>query len=620
MPLPIYNPKVAEEIFYDLSELWAPPKKQSVVEWVEENVKIPTGAITGRFNTGLMPYGREILERYSDKGCRHLVMVFPTQSGKSSLLTCGMLYKIGHDPEDALWVMGNSEQARDFNKERFMPFATLCGPVEKLIPRTVGGAYDKNLWGFKSQHFRSMVLNFVGAGSATNLSSRPRGFIQMDEVDKYYDDIKFDAGTIQLAEARMKSFPFPLSVKASTPTVASRMIWQEFKKTDQRKYWLPCPRCEKDILLEFTILSQKHGECGVRWWHEHDSEAKTDGEWDLKKVKANAFYRCQECGGMIHSFERKEMLEAGEWRADKPGAEEGRYGYHINSLYSILSPQTDLGNIAAKFLLAKGLRSDLQDFVNGWLAEPFDESRLYDQGQVTLEVVKPESIPQDAVTIMTVDCQVGHFWVVIRKWAKPSAGHPHGESWLLFAEKVDTADEIKELQDEYNIEGQNVMLDLARRPNQVGRLIIEYDWRGFWGSPTKKFLHPGPGGTKIQRPFSVVQFRDPHLGTKWESRTLQRTPYILFYKEYALDLVSALRHSKPTIWHATSNVSPRYSRHLNSRIKRWQQKATSANGKYEWIDLHRETHLFDCECAQVIRALQLGHISPPDESEAQYAE
>lgn len=613
------NPEGIEDLRGSLSNLFAPVRKESVVEWVEENVELPTGAITGRLQTKYIPYGREILERYGDKTTRHLVLVFPTQSAKTTILIAGMLYRICRDPDDALWVMGNSDQARDFSKERFQPNVMLCKPAMELVPRTSKGVINKHLWGFTSQHFLSMVLNFVGAGSTTNLSSRPRGLLQMDEVDKYYEEIRFDAGTIQLAEERQKTFHFPLSVKASSPTLATRMIWVEYQKTDMRQYWVPCPRCERDILFKLQVKTEKFGDCGLRWWHQHESEAKTDGFWDMEKVRALAHYKCQCCGKMVHDFERPAMLEQGVWKPSNQRAEKGRHGYHLNSIYSILSQQTSLANIAIQFLLAKGLRSELQNFINGWMAECWDESRIFDQKEVELETFQPVDIPKDnAFSIMAVDVQEVGFWVVIRRFAVPTKEKPYGESWLLFADKVDSEADLVDLQAQCTIQGEDVVCDMARRPNQVAAMIIEHDWRGVWGSPNaKQFYHKQPNGTRVSRPYSVVQFRDPMLGTAWQNRTFKRARFVLFAKHAISDIVASLRYSKePKIWHVTVNAHPDYAHHLNSRVKIMQKNPR--NGRVEWIykELHQRNHLLDCENMCTVRALQRGLIVPPPETEA----
>lgn len=605
-----------EESEIGLGSLFLPARRESVCEFVEEHVELPTGAITGNIRLERIPHAREPLERFADRTARHLVLVAGTQSAKTTILICGMLFRIAKDPEDAMWVFGNADQARDFNKERFMSFAELCKPVNDLIPRTKENVIDKTRWGFRNQHYLSMVLNFIGSGSRTQLSSRPRGLMLMDETDKYAEELKFDAGTIELAEERMKTFPFPLSVKASSPSEKHRMIWAEYEKTDMRQYWVPCPRCGEEILLKMKVETEKLGDCGIRWWHEHPDEAKTDGIWDLKKIKNNAYYKCQKCAGMIHEFERFDMVNNGIWVPSNKQAEEGRYGYQISSLCSVIGPETSLGSIAVKFMSAKGNRMELKNFVNGWLAEPWDESMGYDQGTVKLEAFNENSIPKDgSFAIMATDFQINGFWTLVRKFAPPTPEHPFGQSWLVLADWIQTEDEIDEIKKEYGVLDEDSVLDMARRPNAAAKIIIEHKLRGMWGSPnTKQFWHRQPDGTRVSRPYSQVQYRDPMLGTAWENRTIERAIFVNFAKDAALDAVSALRYAHPTIWHASTNVNPKYARHINAFQKRQVKSKRTGRMEWVWMNVHNEDHLADCECMVTIRAMQRGLIILPPSS------
>lgn len=602
-----------EEFRSFLTALLEPPKKESVVGWCEKNVTVPTGAIRGRLSLRMTPYGREILERFGDRRTKHLIMCFGAQAAKTTLIVLGMLYRLARDPQDTMWVLPNRELAKSFSKARWMKFVEECKPALNLVRRTARGEVDRHLHSFMEQHFTTMFLKFVGSNSPANLSSFPCGAIVMDETDKYGEQSKYEAAALELAEERVKTFPFPLIVKASTPTVEGRMIWTEFLKTDQRYYWVRCPRCSQRILLRFTAKSEKHGDCGVRWWRESKDESKTDGEWDMRKIAANAYYRCQECGGEVKDYERPSMIESGEWRAHNPLAEEGRYGYHLSSLYSILSQKTSISAIAVQWILSKGLLSARQNFINSWLAETWDSDRAYDYKDLQFEHYSPKDVPKESTVIMFADVQENHFWVVVRRFIRPSEAKPNGESWLLFADRIETETEIVKLQEEHKVEGENVLLDMAHRPNQTGRMIIQHNWRGMWGTDTKTFYHGQPNGTRTERIYSTVQFRDPHLGTAWENRTIDRARYLKYSKSAALDLVTSLRFSDPPIWHINANVSDRYSRHLNSKMKIMMQNKRT--GRYEplWKDLHQEDHLLDAECGVAIRAVQEGLISMPTE-------
>lgn len=596
-----------------LAKLLTPPKQESVVEWAEANVEVPTGAIRGRLNMRMTPYGREILDRFGERTTRSITMCFASQSAKTTLTVIGMLYRLCKDAQDAMWVFPNRELANSFSKARWMKFVQACDMAMKLLPRTNKNEIDRHLFAFMEQHFLTMFLKFVGSNSPANLASFPCGILVMDECDKYGDQSKYEAAALDLAEERTKTFPFPLVVKASTPTTAERMIWPAFLKSDQRYYWVPCPRCSKDIVLKFTLKTEEHGLCGLRWWRESEEEAKTDGEWDLKKVAKDAYYRCQECGGEIQEFERPLILNAGNWIPSNPLAEAGDYGYHLSSLYSILGPKTTFGAIAAKWVAAKAVLSGRQNFINSWLAETWDAERMFDLTDIQPESYALQDVPKESVAILTVDVQENHFWALVRRWMAPSKEHPNGESWLLFADRVETEEELKKLQEEYGVDGENVLVDLAHRPNQTGRMIIERGWRGIWGSDTKSFWHRLPNGTRIERIFSPVQLRDPHLGTAWESKTLDRARYIKFSTNGALDLISSLRYASPPIWHVTMNVSDKYQRHLNSKLKTGLQNKRTGRWEYIWRDIHQDDHLLDCEEFQVIRAIQLGLISVPEE-------
>jgi hypothetical protein len=247
------------------------------------------------------------------------------------------------------------------------------------------------------------------------------------------------------------------------------------------------------------------------------------------------------------------------------------------------------------------------------LAETWDGTRAFDQQDVQFEEYDLRTDSDGSTAIMVVDVQENHFWAVTRRWAPPSKGKPHGESWLLGADRFETVEDLDKIQKDHKIAGENIILDMAFRPNQVARLIIEKGWRGAWGTDTKSFWWPAGDGRRIERIYSTVQFRDPHMGTAMQDRTLHRARYFKFSKSGALDIVSSLRYADPTIWHVSANVSDRYQRQLNSKMKIMVQNKKT--GKYTpiWKDLYKEAHLLDCECVQAIRAIQLGLISVPDE-------
>lgn len=130
----------------------------------------------------------------------------------------------------------------------------------------------------------------------------------------------------------------------STPTVAGRSrIEREFSKSDQRRFFLPCPECGYYQTLKFANL-----------------------KWD-KGDPASAMYVCEECGSLLGEQHKTEMLRRGEWRSTATG--DGRtIGFHLSSLYSPVGWMSWV-EIAQRWEAAQGDPDLLKEFVNTVLGE-----------------------------------------------------------------------------------------------------------------------------------------------------------------------------------------------------------------------------------------------------------
>lgn len=597
--------QVAElEGFY--REVLKAPPNESVSEWAEREVRIAEGERQGQFSLDLIPYAREPLDCYADKSVTDLVLVFGTQCAKTTIMIVGGMYRIENDPTDCVWVLPNEVLAKSFSRGRWKKYVAECRAMDRHLPRRATGNVDPHLYTVLEQHFSRMKLNFVGSNSPANLASRPAGFLQLDEVDKFGEESDFEASALDNAEERAKTFSFPLIVKSSTPTTVHGGIWREFELSDKRYFFVPCPHCKTFIVLKFRVKSEVHGNCGLRWWRESEDEVKKDGMWDMEQVRRNAFYKCQECGEEIHQGDKRAMLMAGEWRPTNPNAERGRRGYHLSSLYSMLGPKVTFGGIAVAWVQTFGLMSKRHRVINSLLAETWDGEKAVDDRAINKEEYEVEGLPQERLPIMSVDVQQNHFWCLVRAWSPPGPERPHGESWLLFADRLETVAELLEVQERYCVDGENVVLDMAHKPNDVGGLIVQNDWRGMWGSDKKKYVHRQSVGAPVERIYSEVQFRDPHLGTRWEAKGFPSARFVYWCKDPVRDLVFSLRFEEPCYWHVSSTAHPSYDRHLNAHMKLTRQNPRTGRWETYWREMYADDHLLDCECMNSVRAVQLG--------------
>lgn len=610
------RPDQMAELRAFLREVLAPPPNITVTEWAEQNVRIPVGATKGQFNALSVPYAREPLDCYGDKSITDLVLVFGTQCAKTTIMILGMLYRIEHDPVDCLWVLPNDVLARSFSRSRWRKFIDECKAIHKHLPRRGSGRIDPHLFGLTEQHYDRLVLNFVGSNSAANLASRPAGMLQLDEIDKFGEETDFEAGALDNAEERVKTYSFPLIVKSSTPTTVRGGIWKEFLLTDQRYYYVPCPRCEKRIIFKFRVESDVHGKCGLRWWRESDEEAKTDGVWDMEKVRRNAYYKCQECGGEIHQDEKSGMLEAGLWKPHNLTAEAGRRGYHLSSLYSLLGPKVTFGAIAVAWCQTFGNVSRRHRVINSLFAETWDDERAIDDNPIKREHYDPGELPTTTTRLAKVDVQENHFWAVIRAFEPPSKEKPNGESWQLFADRIETIEEVVAIMDGFKVERKHVSMDMGKWPNKVAKWIVAYGFRGMWGTDKRSFTHVFGNGDRVQMLWSPMEQRDPHLGTPFQSDRNQRAMYVKWANDPIKDILLTLRYSNPSIFHVSATAHKDYQRHMNAEQPILVQQKSRGPGSYvrKWKQFSKQNHLHDCECGCLVRALMLGLVPPPDAS------
>ena len=258
-------------------DLFKPREHLSIPEWAEKNLTLSARVtnIPGAYSTNLTPYVREPLEAFGDDSVRRVCLVWGAQTSKTTTILAGLAYRLAERPCPALWVMPSEALARSFSETRWLPMIDDCPALAKEKPDNT----DKIK--ILEQHFRKMSLWFVGSNSPANLASRSVSLLMLDEVDKYPEagSSKTEAGALQLAEARVSTYPNHLIITTSTPTTADSTIWSEWLKGDMRFFFVPCPHCG---------LKQKLIGGQIKW----DDKAKLeDSVYDFALVKSSAYYK-----------------------------------------------------------------------------------------------------------------------------------------------------------------------------------------------------------------------------------------------------------------------------------------------------------------------------------------
>jgi phage terminase large subunit GpA-like protein len=384
-----------------------------VVAWAEANLKLSERITNkpGSYLTQRTPYVREVLECFADERVRRLALVWGAQTSKTTAIIVGMAYKLDVNPAPCLWVMPSTHLARSFSETRWMPL------IDQNPTLARHKQADPDKYRLLEQHFDRMSVWFTGSNSPASLSSRSIAALCMDELDKFPAKGGKESAPLQLAEARVATYPQHIIVTTSTPTYEDGAIWTEWLKGDQRKYFVPCLGCGEAWSLEW-----EH----IKW----DETAKQDEGWNMERVAATARCVCPACGHAHEEADKQEMLERGEWRPTDFAAEPGRRSYHLSSLYA---PWRRWADLAVKFLQDREAPGGLQDFYNRELAIPWK----VEGSRITTAMIReridtsPKYLlgqpPSDGVLarLMAVDVQQTELWWLVRQL------HEDGSSYLV---------------------------------------------------------------------------------------------------------------------------------------------------------------------------------------------
>lgn len=388
-----------------------PPENLTVSEWAEKYRMLDskTSAMPGPWRNEKTPYLREIMDEFINYDTEEIIFCKPSQVGGTEAMQNMLGYIIQQDPSPTLIVYPTDTLAESISKNRLEPMIRASKPLRKL--------YNENESSKLELQFDGMYLSLNGANSPSALASKAIKYLFLDEVDKYPGASKKEADPIRLARERTKTFTNQRKIyMTSTPTLQTGHIWQALQGADiEKHYFVPCPHCGEYIELKFSNLRFPSGD-------DLDNSERAD----------MAVYVCQECGCKITDQDRDNMIRYGEWREVRRNTKASKkVAFWINTLYS---PFVRFSEIVKEFLDSKDNPDLLQNFVNSWLAEPWEDTKLKTDADMVME--RQTDLPQLVVPSWAryltagVDVQETCLYWTIRAWGPyiTSQNIAHGQA------------------------------------------------------------------------------------------------------------------------------------------------------------------------------------------------
>lgn len=554
-----------------------PPEKMTVSQWADKNRIIPAGTSNqpGRWKTSKTPYLKGIMDAFSDDRIEEIVFIKPTQVGGTESILNILGYIVDQDPSSTLVVYPSDTLAEDISKNRIQPMLRATKPLAEKFRED-----DSKLLALQ---FDNMYIPLTGANSAASLSSKPIRFVLLDEVDKYppRSGGGKEADPISLARERTNTFSYNKKIFiTSTPTLKTGAIWREWEScTRQLFFYVPCPHCGRMQRLRFHQL-------------------KFPKEGSKTERSAAAYYECPYCQGKISDADKHRMLQLGQWMHE--GETEGtrvspkKTGFALNAIYS---PWLSFADVAYKWLDAQGDQEKMQNFVNSWLGEPWEDVGSTAGAQKVLDNrgVYTRGMVPDWAQIITcgVDVQQNCLYYTVDAWGQGKKIYNIDHDCIFGVDFNALWDVIN--QTYYDAKGRDWYIDLALidSGDQTDQVYDFCYMHNPLTVPVKGSSTPIPARYRV----SVIQR---------EGSAARGLNLIICDGSYYKTMIYAKINAVDGSWQVFDGVDQEYCEQITNEHKVFERK----NGVGSWVWRPKTSgapnHYLDCEVYAACAADLLG--------------
>lgn len=553
------------------------PEPLTVSQWAERyRILDDSSNISGKWSNEITPYLEEIMDAFNDPGIREIYFCKSTQVGGTEALINILGYLLMNAPSPTMIVYPNDDLAKDVSNGRLKPAFSLIPEIRRIFLEN----QSKEL----RLKFRPMTIYLRGALSPAKLASVAIKYLFFDEIDKMGGASKKEASPYSLAMERIKTYKSQSKVYAcSTPTLKDNYIWRLHENADEvRHYFVPCPHCGEMIELKWKQIL-----------YDEDPEKKMS-PYDRAKT---AQYVCQECGCVIRDSDKPHMLRNGKWKAvqKRGNGKPKTVGFWINSLYSIF---TTWAEIAEEFLKSKDSPDDLQNFVNSWLAEPWEDTKLKTNADLVMErqTEEEEFIVPEWAKLLTagVDVQENCLYWSIRAWGNytTSQNIAHGQAFSF--REVERIMNLKyEMQDGTEMIVNLALIDSGNEADAVYDFCAD---NSDWAMPCKGASNP------MRSNFTISKIN------KSDSKAYGANLVIVDGGKYKDMIAGRMRRENGEgSWMVYKGCDREYAEQVTAEHK---VNVRMGNGKTKlaWVQKtsHAANHYLDCEVYAMAAADILG--------------
>lgn len=550
----------------------ARPDKSSIADWARRHVVLPESyALPGPVNFKLTPWWIPVLDALQDPLVRRVHARKAVQTGGTLVADTFVAWAMANQPGPIMFVLQTEDMVQRHCKTRLMPLIEACKPVARMLPRPGPQRTTTEIY---------LGGSFLICNSAnlSNLQSQSIRYLLADEIwlPRWQDVFGHALARVSAFEQIGRSKVYSISQAPLMDAETGSVEDTAFKSGHSAEWSVECPKCNGVHPAAFAIRGDKGEVAGGVVW---DKNAKRDDEtWDVARVLETVRFRCPLCG---HESDDSDATRAA-WKKS------GRY------VAKNLSAPSDFRSFRIEAIVSRPMRLLAEEWVNAcntlhrsgdenptiefrtkrearpWIVERKSVNLLVkDSGYKLADHADGQPIPDEAIRFLAIDRQQDHFWAEVGAFST-AQGPRYRQLWFG---RIDTRDQLRQLQQRYKVADACVAQDRGYRPADVDRDCAEFGWRSMRGYGRRTWtMRDEASGQMINFPFSDPQVSDYRGGD------------VYFYNwsgDYFKDLLAAALEGKGDLrWEMPSDVNPLYIEHLKG-----EHKVEVRTGVWEWREV-----------------------------------
>ncbi|MFY0638698.1 terminase gpA endonuclease subunit [Maricaulis maris] len=280
-------------VFGALSIAMEPSEAMSAADWAEKYRYLGAESGSkhvGKWENSRTPYLVEIMDVCGvDHPAQRVSIRGGAQTAKSEGVANAIYHCISTEPRPILVLLPSQDEFQKWNKVKFQTSVDATPELQKHVKAARSKSEDSSTTAFK----RLEGDGFIQLGTASSskcLQGLPVGYLLMEEVTEYDDDVGGRGDPVEQARARMDGWGDDgKEISVSTPGVKGNCrITQMVEEGDYRQLYVPCP----------------HEECGD--YHRFEFERMSEHE-------GRPVFSCPGCGGIIEEHHKGGMVDKSVW-------------------------------------------------------------------------------------------------------------------------------------------------------------------------------------------------------------------------------------------------------------------------------------------------------------------